>query len=158
MPHKPRKIISGGQTGVDRAALDIAIRSGIAYGGHIPKGRLAEDGCIPQRYRGLIETDTDDPAERTRANVLTSDATLVLSIGELTAGSLLTRETAEDAVKPLLHIRLSQEPREITLQRARTWLVSVRPETLNIAGPRETEEPGIYVQASEFLDALLRKG
>jgi hypothetical protein len=157
LPHRPYKVISGGQTGVDRGALDIAIKFGFAYGGHVPKDRLAEDGQIADRYRGLIETDSDDPAERTRANVLNSDATLLISNGELSGGSLVTRELAEGAAKPFLHINLSHEPREAALRRAETWLGSVQPGTLNIAGPRESEEPGIYCLAIDFLDELAKK-
>ena len=72
---------------MDRAALDVAVECGIAYGGYVPKGRVAEDGPIPERYNGLIETSTSDPAERTEMNVIHSDATLVVSRGELDAGT-----------------------------------------------------------------------
>jgi predicted Rossmann-fold nucleotide-binding protein len=82
-------IISGGQTGVDRAALDVAVEFGLACEGYVPKGRLAEDGPIAERYNGLIETSTSDPAERTEMNVMHSDATLVISRGTLDAGTKL---------------------------------------------------------------------
>src|SRR5262245_24993140 len=73
----PVKIISGGQTGADRAALDFALERGLDCGGSVPRGRLAEDGPIPARYPGLVETETTNPAERTRQNVRAADATLI---------------------------------------------------------------------------------
>ena len=89
----PQKIVSGGQTGVDRAALDVAGALGLARGGWCPKGRLAEDGTIPDRYP-LAETETAAYEERTRLNVADADATLVLNWGPLEGGTLLTAETA----------------------------------------------------------------
>ena len=73
------KIISGGQTGVDRAAFDAAIANGVEIGGFVPRGRWAEDGTIPEKYKGLVETESEDPAERTRLNVINSDATILLT-------------------------------------------------------------------------------
>ena len=88
------KIVSGGQTGADRAALDFARANGLGIGGWVPRGRLAEDGLIPEDYLGLLEADSTDPAVRTALNVRDSDATLILSHGPLTGGSLLTLQEA----------------------------------------------------------------
>src|SRR5262245_20122993 len=100
-----RKIISGGQTGADRAALDWSIRRRIPHGGWCPKGRKAEDGTIDLRYR-LVETPSDDYAQRTEWNVRDSDATAVFSIrNELQGGSLLTFEMATQYNKPVIHLR-----------------------------------------------------
>src|SRR5947207_9483915 len=109
MSFSPSKIISGGQTGVDRAALDFAIRHDFAYGGFIPKGRRAEDGRIPDIYQGLVETPTSDPAERTRMNVIGSAAVLVVSRGEPDGGTKLTLALARQFKKPFIHIDLAQE-------------------------------------------------
>ncbi|HEY7840487.1 MAG TPA: putative molybdenum carrier protein, partial [Gammaproteobacteria bacterium] len=94
-----QRIVAGGQTGVDRAALDAAIRHGIAHGGWCPRGRLAEDGTVPDRY-ALRETNSWDYAERTERNVLDSNGTLILNSGPLEGGTLLTREFAEEHGRP----------------------------------------------------------
>ena len=84
------RIVSGGQTGADRAAFDYALANEIEIGGFVPKNRAAEDGAIPAKYPNLRETETEDSAERTRLNVLNSDATLIFSHGALAGGSRLT--------------------------------------------------------------------
>src|SRR5437773_7677284 len=109
MSFLPSKIISGGQTGVDRAALDLAIKHGIPYGGFIPKGRWAEDGTIADTYQGLVETPTSDPSERTRMNVMSSEAVLVVSRGEPDGGTKLTIALAKQYEKPFVHVNLAQE-------------------------------------------------
>ena len=102
------KIISGGQTGADRAALDVGIERGLQAGGWIPKGRLAEDGPISTQYAGLVEADSSDPTVRTVRNVRDSDATLIVSHGPLNGGSLVTFEAAGRCRKPVLHLDLEQ--------------------------------------------------
>ena len=100
----PARIISGAQTGADRAALDFAIEHGLAHGGWCPKGRRAEDGRIPPRYE-LIETPSKDYEQRTRWNVRDSDATLIISKSStLTGGSAYTRRCAGELAKPWLHV------------------------------------------------------
>ena len=101
-----KKIISGGQTGADRAALDFAIDHGIPHGGWVPKGRLAEDGPLDPKYR-LRETDSEDHSIRTEKNVLDSDGTLILFYNELSGGSLLTLELARKHDRPVLTIDLA---------------------------------------------------
>lgn len=145
------KIVSGGQTGVDRGALDAAIELGLAHGGWCPKGRLAENGLIPDRYR-LSETDSAEYVIRTERNVLDSDATLVLCRGPLRGG---TRQTVELAVrhgKPNLVVRLDEGP---SPQRVFRWLGEHDVRTLNVAGPRESNAPGIEAQAAALLRAIL---
>ena len=88
-----KKIISGGQTGADRAALDVAIKLSIPHGGWIPKGRLTEEGRLPQRYQ-LQEMPTESYPLRTEQNVIDSDGTLIVAHGKLTGGSDCTREMA----------------------------------------------------------------
>ena len=154
MSFSPSKIISGGQTGVDRAALDFAIRHGIPYGGFVPKDRWAEDGRIPNIYHGLVGTDTSDPAERTRLNVTTSKRVLVISRGKPDGGTRLTIALAKQFNKPFVLVDLEQgELFSDNLFQACSGLVSCN-ETL-IAGPRESKCPGIYEAALAFLERAL---
>lgn len=151
-----RRIVSGGQTGADRAAMDFAMRHGFELGGVVPRGRMAEDGPIDERYAGLTETASSDPAARTELNVMNSDATIVFSHGSLHGGSLLTVEFARRYGKPIIHVFLAEE-RSRSLARVAAWLQSVRPNVLNIAGPRASEESAIYEAVSEFLEELYLK-
>ncbi|MFN6962411.1 MAG: YpsA SLOG family protein [Pyrinomonadaceae bacterium] len=141
---RPIRIVSGGQTGADRAALDAALELGVEIGGSIPAGRTAEDGPVPTRYSGLIETSSCKPSVRTILNVLASDATLIVCRGPLRGGTRLTRIAAAKLHRP--HILIDR--RTLTARRAafivRRWLERARPETLNVAGPRLSEEPSIY--------------
>lgn len=156
MPHRPDKIISGGQTGVDRAALDLAIENGIAYGGYIPLGRWAEDGTVSDKYKGLIETETSEPAERTKLNIVHSDATLIISRGKLKGGSMLTWRIARAQRRPLLHIDLDRYNIEEAVAKTLVWLEAARCTTLNVAGPRESKDPGIYDDALTFLRRVFK--
>lgn len=151
MPSKLEKIISGGQTGADRAAWDAAIEAGVATGGFVPAGRQAEDGPIPGKYPGLTETAGPDPAERTRLNVINSDATLLFSHGAPIGGSRLTAELARQYDKPLLHIDLS---RKEGVDKVLNWIRSTRIDMLNVAGPRASEDPSIYEEVAKFLKEL----
>lgn len=145
------KIISGGQTGADRAALDWAIKRGIPHGGWCPRGRRAEDGTIDQRYR-LVETPSDDYSQRTEWNVRDSDATAVFSIQkELRGGSLLTVELAAQYNKPVIHLR-QQDEQANHAQELRSFIEKFRISVLNVAGPRASEEPGVYQFVSSVLD------
>ncbi|MEO0248919.1 MAG: putative molybdenum carrier protein [candidate division WOR-3 bacterium] len=141
------RIISGGQTGVDRAALDAALEMGIPCGGWCPKGRLAEDGCISQRYP-LKETRTSQYQERTRLNVRDSEGTLILKAGELKGGTALTVKLARGMKKPLLLIDLELNPDPA---RVRRWIHANNICVLNVAGPRESGSPGIHDLALGFL-------
>ncbi|HEX6278623.1 MAG TPA: putative molybdenum carrier protein [Pyrinomonadaceae bacterium] len=159
MPNKlfsVAKIVSGGQTGVDRAALDFALANGISIGGYVPKGRLAEGGPIDTKYGPLTETKTIDPAERTVLNVLDSDGTLIIHRGEISGGTELTRDIALVRNKPHLTIDLNDES-EANIRTAGAWLEDTAPATLNVAGPRESESPGIYQETLVFLGTILKK-
>jgi len=147
-----RRIISGGQTGVDRAALDVAMRLGIGCGGWCPKGRLAEDGPLSSTYP-LKETPAAVYAERTEWNARDSDGTLVLTWGSPTEGTAFTVDMARKHNKPVLVVDL--EGKDSTLKQVDAWIRENRICTLNVAGPRETKCPGIYQDASAFLEALL---
>ena len=145
-----QKIVSGGQTGVDRAALDVARELGLACGGWCPKGRKAEDGTLPAHYP-LIETPSEDYAQRTTWNVRDAEGTLVLTQGEPTGGTLQTIEDAAHLGKPCLIVDLTK-PQSVTSVCA--WVTEHRIRVLNVAGPRESKSPGIYAQARRFLHPL----
>ena len=147
------RIVSGGQTGVDRAALDAALQAGVPCGGWCPAGRRAEDGRIPDRYL-LRETTTACYAERTRLNVRDSDGTLILACKPLTGGTAYTEEAARSMDKPLLVIDVFS-PDEVG--RALEWIRSNRVAVLNVAGPRQSEAPLISIEARRFMDDLLKK-
>jgi hypothetical protein len=149
------KIISGGQTGVDRAALDVALELGIPVGGWCPRGRWAEDGPIPERYP-LVETRSRDVNVRTQRNVECSTATLVLTRGSPMGGTRFTVEFAQTLRRPLLVVDLSQNADDPVDQIAQ-WIERVRPAVLNIAGPRESGAPGISEQAAQVLAAVLER-
>ena len=145
------KIISGGQTGVDRAALDSAIALRIPHGGWCPAGRRAEDGRIDERYR-LVELVSPRYGDRTRKNVEDSDGTLILNREILEGGTALTLIFTRNLSKPVMIVDLDnpQEQSEI-----RNWLVTNQIKQCNVAGPRESKRPGIYLQAYRFLHLLL---
>ena len=126
------KVITGGQTGVDRAGLEVAMHFGTATGGWCPKGRRAMDGRIPMRYR-LIETASEDYATRTKINIKKSDATLILAVGKLTGGTLLTWEWAQRINKSVLAINMEQKQ---GIYQTGIWLAGLNVRVLNIAGPR----------------------
>lgn len=138
----PRKIVSGGQTGVDRAGLELALAIGIEHGGWCPRGRLAEDGTVPSRYE-LVENDSRDYSVRTRQNVVDSDATLILYERRLSGGTLLTKRVAGEVDRPCLCVPIDNE----SVAAIRLWLKEVKPEVLNVAGPRESSSPGIEARA-----------
>ena len=134
---KISKIISGGQTGVDRAALDGAISLGLEHGGFCPKGRVTEDGIIPVEYK-MDELDTEEYSARTMKNVQCSDGTLIIHKGEITAGTALTEQYCNIENKPSLKVNILDECEEIRLN-FNTWLKINTISILNIAGPRESE-------------------
>jgi hypothetical protein len=145
------KIVSGGQTGVDRAALDVALEFGLACGGWCPRGRRAEDGPIPAHYP-LTETSSSAYPQRTRKNVQDSDGTLILVRDHPAGGTALTIQFAEANDKPYQVVDLTDEPDP---DRVRSWCRAHAIQVLNVAGPRESESPGIYEQAARFLRAVL---
>lgn len=145
------KIISGGQTGVDRAALDAALALDLACGGWCPLGRRAEDGAIPDRYP-VSETRSREYARRTLLNVREADATLVLCRGGVSGGTRLTVLLARRLGKPILVVDLSGRP---DIRGVLSWVRRRRVAVLNVAGPRESKCPGIQDQATRFLLKVL---
>lgn len=145
------KVISGGQTGVDRAALDVALANGLPLGGWCPQGRRAEDGIIPPRYP-LTETEESTYEERTELNVRDSDATLIVVRGRPTGGTAYTVKMAMKWRRPYRIVDLEAEN---VIATTRDWLVENRIAILNIAGPRESTTPGIYAATVTLLTQLL---
>jgi hypothetical protein len=145
------KIISGGQTGVDRAALDVALEMAIPCGGWCPKGRRAEDGVIDARYP-LEETSSPHYRLRTERNVRESDGTLIVARGRAKGGTALTIRLAEKYKKPLFVVDLASGCRP---DAAKEWIQKNNIKTLNIAGPRESESPSIYLRGVQLLRTIL---
>lgn len=147
-----QKIVSGGQTGVDRAALDFALNHGIPCGGWCPAGRRAEDGVIPDCYP-LQETEERRYDVRTAANISDSDGTLIISPEPLHGGTKLTRDLAVQLRKPLLIL----SPNGLfTADLIEPWLKEHKIDVLNVAGPRESTSPGISRQTGKLLQALIK--
>ena len=146
-----QKIISGGQTGADRAALDFAIARGIPHGGWCPRGRLAEDGTIPARYQ-LSETPDSDYSQRTEWNVRDSDGTVIFSIAPtLAGGSRQTAELAQRYRKPCLHLSRERDG-AAAAGKLRDFLARHGIKTLNVAGPRQSQEPEVAGFTTEVLE------
>ena len=138
-----KKIISGGQTGADVAGLDVAIKHGIPHGGAIPKGRLTEDGILPEKYN-LQEMTTKSYPKRTEKNVVDSDGTVIFTHGKLTGGSLLTQKKAIEHGKPVLHLDMGDVTVEEAADLLKEYIQENGIEILNVAGSRGSKDPEIY--------------
>ena len=151
MKTKNLKIISGGQSGVDRAALDFALQNNIPCGGWCPKGRQAEDGIIPEVYP-LKETVTTGHSERTRLNIEDSDATLIIYLTEMDEGTQYTLQYAKKKLKPVFLIKESDQ---INPDEFMNWMDNNNIRILNVAGPRESCVEGTYKFAFKVLGETL---
>ena len=144
------RVVSGGQTGVDRAALDTALAFGIPCGGWVPRGRRAEDGRLPDRYP-MREARTPAYGERTRLNVRDSDGTLILTRGTPFGSTALTLAVARGLGRPALVVDF-----DCSADHAHVldWIRDRGLAVLNVAGPRESTSPGIYHAARAYLENL----
>jgi hypothetical protein len=150
----PKKIVSGGQTGADQAALDVAIKLGIPHGGWIPKGRITEAGSLPAKYQ-LQEMPSASYPLRTEQNVIDSDGTLIISHGNLTGGSELTKKFADKHERPCLHIDLGEMTELEGPLKISTWILKNEISALNVAGPRVSKDPKIYQAVSDVLESAI---
>ncbi len=148
------KIISGGQTGADRAALDVAIKYNIPHGGWIPKGRKTEAGPLPRRY-ALKEMPSEDYPSRTKQNILDSHGTAIICRGPLKGGSALTQSYARIRGKPNIHIDLSMNEAFEASLILQSFIMENGIEVLNLAGPRASHDPGIYFDLKTILESTL---
>jgi len=148
-----RKIISGGQTGADQAALDAAIKLGIPHGGWIPKGRLTENGPLPDKYH-LSEMSGTSYGQRTEQNVIDANGTLIISHGQLVDGSDYTRKMAIKHRRPWLHIDLNQTPAFRAATLIHSWLDENAIEILNVAGPRASKDNQIYRAVLKLIESV----
>ncbi|PIE65706.1 MAG: hypothetical protein CSA26_02675 [Desulfobacterales bacterium] len=147
------KIVSGGQTGADRAALDAAISIGLEHGGWLPKGRKTEDGPLPSTYK-LQELQSGHYRVRTEQNVIDSDGTLICSFGPLTGGSALTEALAIKHDRPCLHIDFTLYAEDKAVNVTQQWLTTNAIRTLNVAGPRLSGQPKIYAAVLGLLQKI----
>jgi predicted Rossmann-fold nucleotide-binding protein len=148
------RIVSGGQTGADQAALDVAMELGIPHGGWVPKGRKTESGPLPGKYL-LKEMPTDSYPKRTEQNVIDSDGTLIISHGALSEGSDYTRMMAAKHGKPWIHIDADKQSVDVAVEMIRTWISGNDIETLNVAGPPASKDPRIHATTKMILKAVL---
>ena len=148
-----RKIISGGQTGADQAALDAAIKLGIPHGGRIPRGRLTEAGALPDKYN-LKEMPTSSYPQRTEQNAVDSDGTLIISHGPLTEGSDFTRKMAIKHQRPWMHVDLDKTSAFKAATLIRSWLEENKIEILNVAGPRASKDRQIYSSVFKLIESV----
>ncbi len=148
------KIISGGQTGADQAALDAAIEMGVPHGGWVPLGRMTENGRLSPRYN-MQEIDAINYDLRTEKNVTDSDGTLLFSSGTLKGGSLLTKKLARKYLKPCLHIDIEKTREAEAVEIIKSWLDVRKIEVLNVAGPRASESPVIYDAVAGIMKSVL---
>jgi hypothetical protein len=150
-----KKIISGGQTGADRAAFDVAIKLNIPHGGWIPKGRQTEDGTLPDKYN-MKEIPTESYPARTEKNVIASDGTLIITRGKLTGESDYTRKMTLRHHKQLLGIDLNQTNHYDAASLIASWIRMQRVEILNVAGPRAGKDPKIYDDVFKILEQAIQ--
>lgn len=165
-PRLIETVVSGGQTGVDRAALDAAIAAGTPISGWCPRGRRSEDGRIPQHY-GLRETASRNYAVRTEWNIRDSDGTLIIAMRALTGGTRLTWQLAQKQGKPchVVHLRESTDMELFSEQNSTTdrcsavveWIRENRIRVLNVAGPRASSHPEIHSEAQELISLVLKQ-
>lgn len=155
MTRRALQILSGGQAGVDRAALDAALALGVPCGGWCPAGRMAEDGVIDLRYP-MRETESTGTEARTRRNVEEADATLVLDFGQYSPGTRLTVDHATRLEKPLLVIEAPRYSLGDMVDKIVRFVECCAVGSLNVAGPRASESPEAYLQARRVIEQVLR--
>ena len=148
------KLVSGGQTGADRAAVDLAIDKKIKWGGWVPAGRRAEDGTIDPSYSSFKEASSSKYADRTRLNVRDSDGTVIFAHGELIGGTALTAQYATELGKPLLTVDLDASQISEAASKTARLIRKHEVRILNVAGPRASEDPEVYDAVYRILTSV----
>ena len=149
------KIISGGQTGVDRAALDAALAEGVSVGGWCPTGRRAEDGVIPKEYP-LREMPGPGYSERTRQNVIGSDGTIIVYFNSLSGGTEKTHRFCVSEQKPCVLIDAAVTTEAMAIPQLATFIKNHEIRVLNVAGPRASNAPQAYAYSFKVVSGLLQ--
>ena len=149
------KIISGGQTGVDRGALDAALQADVECGGTCPAGRKAEDGIIPEIYP-LTELASNVYSDRTRQNVSDSDATLIIHFCQLEGGTAFTQQCCISEAKPYLVIDATRQEQAVLVQKIVDFIKQHRVQVLNVAGPRASKVPVAQKITNQLLTSVLK--
>lgn len=148
------KIISGGQTGADQAALDAAIITGTPYGGWVPEGRMTEKGPLSEKYQ-MEEMIGCGYSERTEKNILDSDGTVIISYGKLAGGSGYTMAVAKKNKRPCLHIDLNNQGMSGAVENILSWLRKYMIQVLNVAGPRASKDGKIYKAVFNLMEEVI---
>ena len=149
-----KKIISGGQTGVDQGALDFAIENNIPHGGWMPKGRKAENGVIPIRYQ-LKETTSSGYPQRTKKNISEANATLIITNDPKSKGTALTLRECKAAGKPYLMVQMPSDPHQAAVRVAK-WLTQGQYKVINVAGSRASKAPLAHNYTKQLLSAVIQ--
>lgn len=155
---KISKIVSGAQTGADRGGLDAAIEMGVPHGGWCPKGRRSEDGVIPSKY-DVKETSAPGYAKRTEMNILTADATIVFTMGQVGPGSGKTLSFAKGVGKPVLLVDVQHLGLDESANAVEGWLQGLGKDslTVNVAGNRESGAPGVGEMTRMVMAEVIRR-
>lgn len=154
IPLSVSTIISGGQTGAERGALDAAIEQGIPHGGICAKGRKSEDGQVPAKYQ--VTDASNEYSDRAEANVADACGTLICTFGRLGGASKQVWEHARKHGKPALHLDLNAEATDYAVKRVREWLSQHAIRVLNVAGSRESESAGLHGAVKDLLNRVFR--
>lgn len=152
-----KKIVSGGQIGVDQAALDVAIKLGVPHGGWIQKGRKTQRGILPEKYQ-LKEMPVAGFKDRIEQNVIHSDGTLIISHGELTGGADYSQKMAKEHNRPCLHIDLNEASVDMAGSKINTWIIENEIEVLNVTGSRTSEDAKIYKETMVIVEEIIFLG
>ena len=150
-----KKIISGGQTGADIAAVDAAISCSFPYGGFIPKGRVCEKGKIPSHYIHFTEAVNDNYNLRTSKNVRASDITIIFTHGPLTGGSKFTKDCCDVSKKKYLHVNLNVVDKEDAVESVTRFIQYYQAEVVNVAGSRASKSPLLYAQVKHIMQSVI---
>ena len=148
-----KKIISGGQTGVERAALDAAIKLDIPHDGWTYKGRKTEEGVLPEQYN-VKEIENPSYFERLENNIVDSDGTVILTFGQVPIVNRAITDLANKHKKPYLHIDLIECTRNHAIASVRKWMIGYEIETVYFTGSKPHAAPNVYEEAMQAIEGI----